>query len=59
VGKVYRTVMRAKRENERNAEKIKFLEEIREGARQEFMQSLRKASMREKAKFVFELLRAK
>jgi hypothetical protein len=59
VGKAFRTVMGAKRAQEREAEKARFLEEIREGARQEFMQSLRKASMKEKARFVFELLRAK
>lgn len=58
MGKVYRTAMGAKRAQEREVEKAKFLEGIREAARGELINSVRKASFFDKLRFIWELFKA-
>jgi hypothetical protein len=55
VGKLNRSAMSVKRTNEQ----VKLIDRLREECRVELMASLSKATMKEKARFIFEILRSK
>ena len=55
MGKKLRQVMAVKRVND----DLNMIQKLRDEARTELMQSLRQASMKEKVRFIFEILRAK